>query len=127
MANHNDLSAPKLGSVEMVELDRFICGLTSSELRQLNLDQFKLVPLHTPHLCSYYWHKDCLQRLSPCFRDAVDAVGSVQCSRPATRELRRLAESAFGDPSGWDEARVSVLGNIIGSIIFYLLNLFACI
>lgn len=48
MASHNGLSAQQLGSVEMVELDRFICGLMPSELRQLNLDHFKSVPLQMP-------------------------------------------------------------------------------
>lgn len=55
----------------------------------------------------------------PCFRDAVDAVGGVCCSRPVTQELRTLAVSAFGDPSGWDEAQVYALGNIIGNVTFY--------
>lgn len=89
VANHNGLSAQQLGSVEMAELDRFICGLTSSELRQLDLDHFK---------------------------DAVDAVGGVSCSRPVTQELRTLAVLAFENPSGWDEAQVSALGNIIAGL-----------
>lgn len=55
VAKHNGLSVQQLGSVEMVELDRFICGLTSSELRQLDLDHFKLVPLRTSHSSPHCW------------------------------------------------------------------------
>lgn len=60
----------------------------------------------------------CCETTFPCFRDAVDAVGSVRCSGPAIQELRSLAVSAFGDPSGWDEAQVSDLGNIICYVTF---------
>lgn len=66
-------------------------------------------------------------RMCSCFRDAVSEVGSVQCSRPTTQELRSLAEAAFGDPSSWEAAQVSTLGNIIGNVTFCLPNFFACI
>lgn len=65
-------------------------------------------------------------RICLCFRDAVYAVGSAWCSRRATRELRSLAVLAFGVPSSWDEAQVSVLGNIIGNITFLLAE-FLCL
>lgn len=45
-AEHNNLTVQQLGAVEMVALNQFICGLNSSEFKQLNLDAFKFVP-HT--------------------------------------------------------------------------------
>lgn len=47
-AEHNNLTAQQLGAVEMVALNQFICGLNSSEFKQLNLDAFKFV-LHTEY------------------------------------------------------------------------------
>lgn len=67
----------------------------------------------------WHWHQDSLQGISPCFRDAVESVGRATCARPATRQLRSLAVSAFGPPSGWDEAEVSALGNLIGTFFFF--------
>lgn len=52
-------------------------------------------------------------------RDAVDSVGSVQCSTQKTQQLKSLAVSAFGDPRTWDEAQVADVGNIIGKITSY--------
>lgn len=53
VAKHNALTAQQLGAVDMVALNQFICGLTSSEMRQLDLDAFKFVP-HTDLTCHYY-------------------------------------------------------------------------
>lgn len=53
VVKHNALTAQQLAAVDMVALDQFICGLTSSEMRQLNLDAFKFVP-HTDLTRHYY-------------------------------------------------------------------------
>ncbi|KAM8870252.1 otoancorin isoform 2-T2 [Spinachia spinachia] len=86
---HNNLTAQHLGAVEMVALSRFICGLSSTELQQLNVDAFK---------------------------DAVGSMDGVQCSSEVTQQMRRIAVSAFGKPDSWTEARVSELGNIIAGL-----------
>lgn len=46
VAKYNNLTAQQLGAAEIVALNRFICGLNSSEIGQLNIDAFKFV-LHT--------------------------------------------------------------------------------
>lgn len=46
-ASYNNLTgARQLGAVEMVGLNRFICGLSSNEISQLNVDEFKCVSLY---------------------------------------------------------------------------------
>nr|XP_046256838.1 otoancorin [Scatophagus argus]XP_046256839.1 otoancorin [Scatophagus argus]XP_046256840.1 otoancorin [Scatophagus argus] len=89
VAKYNNVTAQQLGVVEMVALNRFICGLNSREIGQLNMDAFK---------------------------EAVDSMDGVQCSISVTQQLKRLAVSAFGHPSTWTEAEVSDLGNIIAGL-----------
>ncbi|XP_010785321.1 otoancorin [Notothenia coriiceps] len=88
-SKYNSLTAKQLKAADMVMLSRFICGLDSTEIRQLNIDAFK---------------------------DAVGSVGSVACSYSKSQELKRLAVSAFGNPNSWDEAQVSELGNIAAGL-----------
>lgn len=45
VAKYNNLTVQQLGAVEMVALNRFICGLNSSEIKDLKLDTFKCVLL----------------------------------------------------------------------------------
>lgn len=54
-AEHNNLTVQQLGAVEMVALNQFICGLNSSEFKQLNLEAFKLV-LHTEYSSPSHFH-----------------------------------------------------------------------
>lgn len=49
VAKYNNLTAQQLGAAEMVALNRFICGLNSSEIGQLEPNAFMLV-LHLEHL-----------------------------------------------------------------------------
>ncbi|XP_044065278.1 otoancorin isoform X2 [Siniperca chuatsi] len=89
VAKYNNLTAQQLGATEMVALNRFICGLNSSEIRQLNRDAFK---------------------------DAVGSMDGVQCSFMVAQQLKSLAVSAFGNPNTWTEAQVSDLGNFIAGL-----------
>lgn len=50
VAKYNNLTAQQLGAADMVALNRFICGLNSNEIEQLNMDAFKFV-LHTELTC----------------------------------------------------------------------------
>ncbi|XP_071326560.1 otoancorin [Trachinotus anak] len=88
-AKYNNLTAQQLGAAEMVSLNRFICGLNTGEIKQLNKE---------------------------AFNDAVGSLDGVQCSLNVTRELKNLAVSAFGDPSTWTVAQASDLGNIIAGL-----------
>lgn len=45
VAKYNNLTAQQLGAAEMVALNSFICGLTSSEIRELDPKAFMLVVL----------------------------------------------------------------------------------
>ncbi|XP_029928661.1 otoancorin [Myripristis murdjan] len=85
-AKRNNLTAQELGAVEIVALSRFICGLSSREIAQVNVDAFK---------------------------EAVASVGDVLCPVLVAQQLIRLAVTAFGKPSTWTEADVSNLGNIL--------------
>ncbi|KAM6909657.1 otoancorin [Xenentodon cancila] len=89
VGKYNNLTAEQLSAAEMVALNRFICGLNSSEIKQLNVDAFK---------------------------DAVGSIDAVQCSFKVKQKLKNLAVSVFGNPSTWTEARVSDLGNIIAGL-----------
>ncbi|XP_056236500.1 otoancorin [Seriola aureovittata] len=89
VAKYNTLTAQQLGTTDMVTLNRFICGLTSGEIKQLDKD---------------------------AFRDAVGSMDGIQCSFNVTQELKMLAMSVFGKPSTWNEAQVSDLGNIIAGL-----------
>ncbi|KAM9852097.1 LOW QUALITY PROTEIN: otoancorin [Aulostomus maculatus] len=89
VARRNNLTAQQLGAAEMVALDQFLCGLSSSELSQLNID---------------------------AFRDAMGSINGIQCSFKVAQQLKNLSVSAFGDPSTWTEATVSTLGNVVGEI-----------
>ncbi|KAM7420815.1 hypothetical protein PAMA_015163 [Pampus argenteus] len=89
IAKHNNLTARQLGAAEMVALNRFICGLSSSEIQQLNMDAFK---------------------------EAVGSMDGIQCTFEITQQLKSLCVSAFGDPRTWHEAHVSNMGNIIAGL-----------
>ncbi|XP_069552068.1 otoancorin [Brachyistius frenatus] len=88
-AKRSSLTAQQLDAADMVALNRFICGLNSSELGQLNVDAFK---------------------------DAVGSMDGIQCSLKDVQQLKTLAVSAFGDPSTWTEAQVSDLDNIVAGL-----------
>ncbi|KAI3360495.1 hypothetical protein L3Q82_002382 [Scortum barcoo] len=88
VAKYNNLTAQQLGATEMVALNRFFCGLNSSEISRLNMEAFK---------------------------NAVGSMDGVQCSFKVTGQLKTLAVSAFGDPKTWTEAQVSDLGNIVAA------------
>ncbi|XP_040923714.1 otoancorin isoform X2 [Betta splendens] len=89
VAKYNNLTAQQLGAADIVALNRFICGLNSSEIGSLNKE---------------------------AFRDAVGSVNDIQCSFKVMQNLKDLAVSAFGDPSTWTEAHVSHLGNIVAGL-----------
>ncbi|RVE62701.1 hypothetical protein OJAV_G00159600 [Oryzias javanicus] len=86
VAKYNNLTVHRMGAAEMVALNRFICGLNSSEISQLSVD---------------------------AFRDAVGSIDAVQCSSNIKKLLKNLTVSAFGNPSTWTEAQVSDLHSII--------------
>ncbi|KAF4088505.1 hypothetical protein AMELA_G00082860 [Ameiurus melas] len=79
----------KLGALEMAGLGQFICGLQPNETEQLNATEFK---------------------------DAVGDVGHASCPLSVLECLKKKAVAAFGDPKGWGEADVSVMGNIIAGL-----------
>ncbi|XP_030249655.1 otoancorin isoform X1 [Sparus aurata] len=87
-AKYNNLTAEQLDAADMVALGRFICGLNSSEIEQLDGDAF------------------------------TDAVGSmdVQCSYKVMEHFKSLAASVFGVPTTWTSAQVSELKNIIAGL-----------
>ncbi|KAM7383470.1 hypothetical protein PAMP_003118 [Pampus punctatissimus] len=89
VAKHNNLTAQQLGAAEMVALNRFLCGLSSSEIQQLNMDAFK---------------------------EAVGSMDGIHCSFEITQQLKSLCVSAFGNPRTWHEAQVSNMGNIIAGL-----------
>ena len=43
VAKYNNLTAEQLRAADIVALNRFICGLNSSEIGQLNVNAFKFV------------------------------------------------------------------------------------
>ncbi|KAM3873315.1 otoancorin [Diretmus argenteus] len=88
-AKHSNLTAGDLGAVEIVALNQFICGLSSDDIGQLNVDAFK---------------------------EAVNSMDDVQCSLLVTKQFKELAVAAFGQPSNWTEADVSTLGNIMAGL-----------
>lgn len=55
VAKRNNLTAQQLGAVEMVALNQFICGLSNSEISQLNTEAFKFV--HRTLTC--LWCRSC--------------------------------------------------------------------
>ncbi|XP_078109050.1 otoancorin isoform X2 [Sander vitreus] len=89
VAKYNNLTVQHLEAEDIVALNQFICGLNSSEIRQLNMAAFK---------------------------DAVGSVGGAHCSFNVTQQLKSLAVSAFGNPNNWNEAQVSELGNIVAGL-----------
>ncbi|XP_043974208.1 uncharacterized protein otoa isoform X2 [Gambusia affinis] len=89
VAKYNNLTASLLGSTEMVQLSRFICGLNSSEISQLSVGAFS---------------------------DAVGSMDGLQCPVEALQQLKNVAVSAFGLPCNWTEAQVSNLDSIIAGL-----------
>ncbi|MEQ2314344.1 hypothetical protein AMECASPLE_011119, partial [Ameca splendens] len=89
VAKYNNLTAALLGSAEMVQLSRFICGLNSSEISQLSVGAFS---------------------------DAVGSMDGLQCPVEVLQQLKNVAVAAFGAPSNWTEAQVSDLDNIIACL-----------
>ncbi|XP_038146105.1 otoancorin isoform X2 [Cyprinodon tularosa] len=89
VAEYNNLTAKLLGSAEMVQLSRFICGLSSKEISQLSV---------------------------AAFSDAVGSLDAPHCPVKVLQELKNVAISAFGDPCNWTEAQVSDLNNIIAGL-----------
>ncbi|XP_036929963.1 otoancorin isoform X2 [Acanthopagrus latus] len=87
-AKYNNLTAEQLDAADMVALGRFICGLNSTEIEQLDGDAF------------------------------TDAVGSmdVQCSYKVMEHFKSLAASVFGDPRAWTSAQVSELKTVIAGL-----------
>lgn len=53
-AKNNNLTAEQLDAADMVALGRFICGLNSSEIEQLDGDAFTCV-LHTELTCDFIY------------------------------------------------------------------------
>ncbi|KAG7469478.1 hypothetical protein MATL_G00129320 [Megalops atlanticus] len=50
------------------------------------------------------------------YREALRAVGSVQCPLNITELLKERAVRMFGLPRNWTEAQVNTLGNIIAGL-----------
>ncbi|XP_036372079.1 otoancorin-like [Megalops cyprinoides] len=83
------LTAGALGTVEMVGLGQFICGLSPQEAEQLNTDPF---------------------------REALAAVGRVQCTQDMADRLKEKVLVLFGEVGNWTEAQVNTMGNIIAGL-----------
>ncbi|XP_029958451.1 uncharacterized protein otoa [Salarias fasciatus] len=86
VAQRNNLKAPDLGPAEMVALNRFICGLNSSEIQQLSKEAFK---------------------------DAVGSMNGLNCAPKIMQRIKRVAVAAFGAPSSWDDSETNELSNIV--------------
>ncbi|XP_054636910.1 otoancorin [Dunckerocampus dactyliophorus] len=89
VAKRNNLAARRLDASDMVALNRFMCGLTSDEIAQLDLS---------------------------AFRDAVGSINDIRCSLKVAQRFKKLLVSAFGHPSSWTEASVSEVGNMIAGL-----------
>ncbi|XP_060906639.1 uncharacterized protein otoa isoform X2 [Labrus mixtus] len=89
VAGHDTITVQQLEAADLVSLNQFICGLSSNEINQINVDAFK---------------------------EAVDSINYIQCSSKIAQQLKNIAVSAFGNPSTWTEAEVSDLGNIIAGL-----------
>ncbi|XP_020497597.1 otoancorin [Labrus bergylta] len=89
VAGHDNITVQQLEAADLVSLNQFICGLSSNEINQINVDTFK---------------------------EAVGSINDIQCSSKIAQQLKNIAVSAFGNPSTWTEAEVSDLGNIIAGL-----------
>ncbi|XP_013884979.1 otoancorin [Austrofundulus limnaeus] len=89
VAKYNNLTAGLLGAAELVGLNRFLCGLNSSEILQLSVD---------------------------AFRDAVGSMSGLQCPTVVLQQLKQLAVSVFGSVNTWTEAQVSALNSIMAGL-----------
>ncbi|KAM6995321.1 otoancorin [Tautogolabrus adspersus] len=89
VARYDNITVQQLGAADLVSLNQFICGLSSNEINQINVDAFK---------------------------EAVGSINDIQCSAKVAQQLKNIAVSAFGSPSTWTEAEVSDLGNIIAGL-----------
>ncbi|CAI5662320.1 unnamed protein product [Oreochromis niloticus] len=90
IAKYNNLTAQQLGAADMVSLNRLICGLSSGEIRQLNISAFKR---------------------------AVASMDGIKCSFQSLQQLKTLAVAAFGKPGTWTEPQVVDLGNILAGLV----------
>ena len=57
---------------------------------------------------------ECHVTKTPCPREAVGPLGTLQCPLVVTEKLKERAVALFGAPSSWSQAQVNTLGNIIG-------------
>uniref|UniRef100_A0A1A7YDA8 Otoancorin n=2 Tax=Iconisemion striatum TaxID=60296 RepID=A0A1A7YDA8_9TELE len=89
VAKYNNLTASLLDATAMVNLNRFFCGLNSSEISQLSVNAFK---------------------------EAVGSMDNLPCPLDVLQQLKQLAVSAFGSPNTWTEALVSDLKTIIAGL-----------
>ncbi|KAJ8354713.1 hypothetical protein SKAU_G00222800 [Synaphobranchus kaupii] len=84
--NHTGQTAEALGTVEMVGLGQFICGLSRDELQNLNGD---------------------------AFREAVKDVGRFKCPLSSTELMKDRVVLLIGLPKDWTEAQVNIMGCIV--------------
>lgn len=89
VAKYNNLTVQLLDASDMVALDRFICGLTSTEIKQLN---------------------------SSAFMDAVASMDGTACPSDVAQNFKVLIVSAVGQTSTWTEAQVSDIGSFIAGL-----------
>ncbi|KAG5856457.1 hypothetical protein ANANG_G00008160 [Anguilla anguilla] len=87
--NRTGHTVSTLGTVEMVGLGQFICGLSPEELRNLSTN---------------------------AFREAVSDMGGVSCPVSKMELLKSKAVLLFGKPKDWTEAQVNNMGNIIAGL-----------
>lgn len=83
VAKHNSLSARSLDFSDIVEIDRFICGLNSTEIQQLNVT---------------------------AFRDAVGSINTMGCTVEELQQFRGLLVDTFGNTNSWTEDAAAVVG-----------------
>lgn len=86
VAKKDNLAAQQLDTADIVTLNRFICGLNSDEIKQLNKD---------------------------AFMDAVGSMNDIQCPYTALEKFKPLIVSARGDPRTLTEADISELGTFM--------------
>ncbi|KAG7475667.1 hypothetical protein JOB18_035395 [Solea senegalensis] len=89
IAKNDNLTAQRLGVTEIVTLDQFLCGLNTSEIRQLDKE---------------------------AFRDAVGLINDIKCPSMVAKQLKLRLVSLFGTPKNWTEVQVCESGNNIAEL-----------
>ncbi|XP_048848421.1 otoancorin isoform X2 [Brienomyrus brachyistius] len=87
--NRTGCTPAKLGTMEIVGLGQFLCGLSVKEIGQLR-----------PEAC----------------REALGALGRTHCPVDVAMQLKVQVLKAIGAPANWSAAQVNSAGNILATL-----------